>query len=81
MGTSSALSILDPITLEHSPLHPTTKKINNGTIKINDEAYDNYEEKVRRKALTLVKKKIDQRFKDVEIDILNMLYFLSKQMV
>ena len=65
MDTSSALSILDSITMEHSPLHPT----NNAAIKINDEAYDNYEEKVRRKALTLVKKKIDQRFKDVEFDL------------
>ena len=33
-----------------------------------DEAYADFEEKVRRKALTLVKEKIEQRLKDVEID-------------
>ena len=33
-----------------------------------DKGYEDYEEKVRRKALILVKKKIEQRLKDVEID-------------
>ena len=33
-----------------------------------DKAYDDYEEKVSRKTLILVKKKIEQRLNDVEID-------------
>jgi DNA-binding protein YbaB len=46
-------------------LHPTTKESNNAAI---NKVYDDYEEKVRRKALILVKKKIEKRLKDVEID-------------
>ena len=65
LSTSSALNSSYPITLEHSPLHPTTKESNNAAI---NKVYDDYEEKVRRKALILVKKKIEKRLKDVEID-------------
>ena len=68
LGTSLALNSLSPITLEHNPLHPTANESNNAPINTLDKGYDDYEENVRRKALILVKKKIEQRLKDVEID-------------
>ena len=48
--------------------NPNTKESNNAGINTHDKVYDEYEEMVRRKALTLVKRKVEQKLKDVEID-------------
>jgi hypothetical protein len=54
-STPSCLSTRTPISKADETRHVNKR----------DEAYADFEEKVHRKAMTLVKKKIEQRLKDV----------------
>ena len=58
-STSSDLNILEPTGTE-----PSTGPI----INICDDVQDDYETEVRRRAWNLVKRKVENRLKDVELD-------------
>ena len=69
--TSSTPIPLPPVVakaVEVEIQNPTTKESNNAAINTYDKVYDEYEEMIRRKALNLVKRKVEQRLKDLEID-------------
>ena len=66
-NTTSAMNILEHTASEPSTLNipiEDTSPISN----ICDDVYDHYEAEVRRRAWILVKKKVEYRLKDVELD-------------
>ena len=69
--TSSTTIPLPPVVAKAVKVdiqNPTAKESNNAAMNTHDEVSDEYEEMVRRKALNLVKRKIEQKLKNVEID-------------